>query len=292
MPPQNVLVLGAASWNRMIHVDHLPQGREATIFAAKQTEAAGSTGVGKAMVASTLGHNATLHCTLGQDRLADQIHQTCTDRGIDMIVDVQDDPTPQHLNIMDKAGGRFSIFLANGPETPNIDPAPLVKAIATADVIFLSLAASSKVILPLLKAATAPIHLDIHDYDGYNPWYASFIAIADVIQVSAVALPAPKDTIATLLSGRASQVVLTKGADGAEVFMPDTHIKVAAAPANCVDSNGAGDAFSVAFWHAQQDGASLKDAAIFASKAAAYAVESYDLYPAHATADAITKAAT
>ena len=46
MTPGSVLVLGAASWNRMVHVDTLPQGVSATLFDATETEKVGSTGVG------------------------------------------------------------------------------------------------------------------------------------------------------------------------------------------------------------------------------------------------------
>lgn len=50
-----ILVLGGASWNRMIHVDALPQGVSATIFDAAEAEGAGSTGVGKSMALAALG---------------------------------------------------------------------------------------------------------------------------------------------------------------------------------------------------------------------------------------------
>ncbi|NSX56222.1 hypothetical protein [Parasulfitobacter algicola] len=67
MTANPVLVLGAASWNRMVHVDHLPQGVSATIFNAHETAAAGSTGMGKAMALSALRYRTTLHCALGRD---------------------------------------------------------------------------------------------------------------------------------------------------------------------------------------------------------------------------------
>ncbi len=288
MTKKSVLVLGAASWNRMIHVDALPQGREATIFAASEVEAAGSTGVGKAMVAAALGHATMLHATLGQDDNAAKIVAACTARGIRMIVDRHAEPTPQHLNIMDQAGGRFSIFLSNGAEDPVLDTARLQTAIAAADVIFLSLAQSSLKAIPLLNDAAAPVFLDLHNYDGKNPWYDPFIAAADVIQLSDVALPDPRPVIDRLLRGRATQVVLTKGVAGAEVITPHAHHTIPACPAHLVDSNGAGDAFSVALWHATSRGAALADAGPFAAAAAACAVETTEIFPPNANHEAIT----
>ncbi len=284
MTHHSVLVLGGASWNRMIHVDALPQGREATIFAAKKTEAAGSTGVGKAMVAAALGYETTLHCALGRDDLAPKIMAACEARGITMIVDQHVEPTPQHLNIMDKAGGRYSIFLANGADAPVLDMSRLKVAVDAADTIFLSLAASSLAALPLLQHSKAPVLLDIHNYDGQNPWYDPFITAADVIQLSDVALNDAKPIVERLLAGRAHQVVLTRGAQGAEIYTKDQHLTASARAAILVDSNGAGDAFSVALWHAQYQGAQLQDAATFAAQTAAIAVETYDLFPANITA--------
>ena len=118
-------VLGAASWNRMIHVERLPQGVSATIFDAQETEGAGSTGVGKSMVLAALGCPTTFHCALGRDEYAALIKAACEKRGIGMIVDDQDAPTPRHVNIMDRQGGRYSIFLSNGPVDPAIDEARL-----------------------------------------------------------------------------------------------------------------------------------------------------------------------
>lgn len=288
MSSRNVLALGAASWNRMVYVDRLPQGPEATIIPRRQLETAGSTGMGKAMTAAALGHRTTLHCALGQDAYATNIAQTCASRGIRMIADIQPDPTPHHLNLMDPSGGRYSIFLSNGADTPTIDTDRLGAAIRDADMIFLSLCQSSIVALPLLSRAQCPIHLDLHDYNGTNPWCDPFIAWADVVQMSDVALPGdPSGVIAKLLSGRATQVVLTRGAAGAVIHDREGHTCIPSAKATLADSNGAGDAYAVALWHALDQGHTIRAAGEFAARAAALAVESTALYPAGGTPDAV-----
>ena len=288
----SALVLGAASWNRMIHVERLPQGVSATIFDAQETEGAGSTGVGKSMVLAALGCPTTFHCALGRDEYAALIKAACEKRGIGMIVDDQDAPTPRHVNIMDRQGGRYSIFLSNGPVDPAIDEARLAPVIQSARTIFLSLSNSSKQILPLLRGTQAEILLDLHDYDGENPWYDDFIACADVLQLSDVGLENPEAVIATLLSGRARQVVLTKGAAGASIYTAEGRLDIPAWPAVMVDSNGAGDAFSVALWLGQRSGLGLSEAGKFAAAAAAFAIEDASLFPASVTvADIAARAA-
>lgn len=275
----------------MVHVSDLPQGISATIFDARETKGAGSTGVGKAMALAALGHPVMLHCALGRDEPADRIVAECVGRGIAMLVDRTDAPTPRHLNIMDSRGGRYSLFVEGGDPAPVIDRPRLQSVIAAAPVIFLSLCASSKAILPLLADVKADIHLDLHDYDGANPWYDDFIACADVIQLSDVALRDPAPVIGQLLAGRARQVVLTRGGAGAEIHTKAQRVIVPVVPARMVDSNGAGDAFSVCFWHAQTAGKSPEAAGAFAAATAAFAVECDGLFPRRVDPDAIARRA-
>lgn len=276
---ENVLVLGAASWNSMIYVADLPQGSSATIFDAREAESVGSTGVGKSMALAAFGCKPTLHCTLGRDPHGSLVTQACEACGISLIVDEQDAPTPHHLNIMDSKGGRYSLFLSNGASDPVIDEARIAKAIHSATTIFLSLSVSSKKLLHLLADTKAEVLLDLHDYDGKNPWYDDFINCADVIQLSDVALSDPSPVIDRLLAGRATQIVLTKAERGAEIFTLDGKTDVAPCPATLLDSNGAGDAFSVALWYGQKIGLDVRQAADFAAAAAAFAIESPTLFP-------------
>ena len=275
----SVLVLGAASWNRMVYVPALPQGSSATVFNAREIEAVGSTGVGKSMVLAALGCAPKFHCALGDDDAARKIATACAARGIEMIVDVQHAPTPRHLNIMDEAGGRYSIFVEGGSDDPVVDEQRIAPLIAQAETIFLSLASSSRKLLHLLDDTAAEILVDLHDYDGVNPWYDAFIERADVLQVSDVALTNPQATIKRFLGGRARQVVLTMGSKGAEIFTESDRIEVNPCKAEMRDSNGAGDAFSVALWFAQKSGLDLSHAGGFAAAAAAIAIEDATLFP-------------
>ena len=93
------------------------------------------------------------------------------------------------------------------------------------------------------------------------------------------ALHNEEQVIARLLSGRAKQIVLTRGADGAEITTDTQHEIIPVCPAQMVDSNGAGDTFSAALWLGQHRGLSLFDAGKFAAAAAAFAVENACLFP-------------
>ncbi|MEO1107259.1 MAG: carbohydrate kinase family protein [Pseudomonadota bacterium] len=279
MDLKKVLVLGAASWNRMIYVPDLPQGQSATVFDAREIEGVGSTGVGKAMALAALGCGPVLHCTLGRDQHGQLVRSACEARDIALVVDEHDAPTPHHVNIMDQKGGRYSLFVSNGPPDPEIDEPRIAQTIQAADTIFVSLSVSSKKLLHLLQGVEAEVLLDLHDYDGQNPWYDDFIGCADVLQLSDVALADPLPIIERLLAGRAQQVVLTKADKGAQIHTTEGVAVVPAYPAHLRDSNGAGDAFSVALWYAQSIGFDLRKAVRFAAAAAAFAVESNALFP-------------
>lgn len=275
----SILILGGASWNRMVHVDALPQGNNATITQARETYVAGSTGLGKAMALAALGYQPVLHAAIGEDAHGRSIQEVCKTRGIQLIADIQPEPTPHHLNIMDKAGGRFSIFVSSEPEDPHLDEPRLKAAIMAAETIFISLSNATRKALPMLKHAKAETLLDLHDYDGANPWHTPFIAQADCIQLSDVALQSSEQTIHSLLAGRARQVILTKGEFGATHFRTEGPTAVPAIPAKPRDANGAGDAFSVGFWYGQKQGMSVRDAGKIAAAMAAFAIESDQLFP-------------
>jgi sugar/nucleoside kinase (ribokinase family) len=276
----DILVLGGVSWNTMIHLDAFPPPRPATITNARSVVAAGSTGMGKALALKALGHDPLLHATLGDDAEGEAIHAFCTRRGIRTQFDVDPGGTSRHVNLMNPQGERISIFLFNGSPSPPTDVAALAPAIAAARTIFLNITQSSIPLLPAVGASSADVWVDLHDYDGTNPYHDQFIAHADVLQLSDEALGDPREVM-TRLAQKARLVICTRGSRGA-VALADTYWhEVPAVPVKLIDSNGAGDTFMVAAWHTMSHGASIAAALAFAAKCAAIAVESDELVPEH-----------
>lgn len=81
------------------------------------------------------------------------------------------------------------------------------------------------------------------------------------------------DRVAARLGRRVGTVILTRGAEGCSVFLPDRRIDVPAFPALEIDPTGAGDVFAAAYLIAAWEGAAPREAATFAGAAAAFAVE-------------------
>ena len=276
---QNVLVLGGASWNTMVYLDAFPAPTPQTIFDAKFVEGAGSTGIGKSFVLKALGANPLFHFMLGDDEAGGKVLAACNARNIKMIIDQYEGETAQHLNLMDAQGQRISIFKSNGPSDPKIDIERIRPHIEAAKTIYLNLSASCIPLLPAVKKASGTVVVDLHDYDGSNPWYDQFIACADILQISNEQLKNPEKTIAQLLSGRAHTLVLTKGGDGAEIFQTETRLSIEPIVANVKDTNGAGDAFCVAFCQTLANGAALRQAGEFAANIAAQTVSCAEIAP-------------
>lgn len=83
---------------------------------------------------------------------------------------------------------------------------------------------------------------------------------------------APADPVARLVEAH-PLVVLTRGEQGARVFLDRQPHEVPAAPAREIDPTGAGDVFATGFLLALAAGAAPLEAADFACRAAAIAVE-------------------
>ena len=274
----SILVLGGASWNTMIHLAQFPPPRPATIANARAVTAAGSTGLGKALALKALGHEPLLHATIGDDPEGEAIRAFCRRRGLGTMFDIDPGGTSRHVNLMNAAGERISIFLFNGSPAPPTDVVALAPHIAAAETIFLNITQSSVPLLPAVGTSSADVWVDLHDYDGTNPWHDPFIAEADVLQLSDEALPDPSEVM-TRLAAKTRLVICTRGERGALALADGQWLEVPAAPARLVDSNGAGDTFMVAAWPALSRGLSVKGALEFAAKCAAVAVESDDRVP-------------
>jgi len=256
-----------------------PEPKPATIHDAKSHTAAGSTGLGKAFTLRALGHDPLLHATIGDDEWGRHIREACAARALATHFDIDPGGTSRHVNIMNAQGERISIFLFNGSARPPVDTAALDPAIAAAKTIFLNITQSSIPLLPLIAASSADIWVDLHDWDGINDYHRRFIAEADVVQFSDESVPDPRPLMEELVQGR-RLVICTRGSKGAVALdNAGTWHEEPAIPANVVDSNGAGDAFMVAVWHALDKRGTTAEALRFGATAARLAVESPDLVP-------------
>ncbi|MET4159978.1 carbohydrate kinase family protein [Agromyces sp. PvR057] len=257
-----IVISGAASWNRILLLDRLPEPVPHMQFALAEHETIGGTSAGKALGLVGLGHAVRLHTLIGSDADGERVRRLLAASGIDLD-DLPTDVTERHLNLMTPAGERVSLYLST-PADPGTPASPeLVQAMADAAAIVLDLSERSRGLIATARASGRPIWTDIHDYDGEAAFHRPFIEAADWIFMNADRIGEdPIPFMETCVLRGASVVVCTLGARGAVAVDADLRRHdVAAVPVEVVDANGAGDAFMSGVLDAHLGGASL-DAAL------------------------------
>jgi len=244
-----ITIIGGVSVDTIIHLDALPQPNPQTIWPRESYKSVGSTGAGKALNLAALGHPVALHTLLGPDAEADLVRSALDRPGIELIAEITDTPTEQHVNLMDPNGGRVSLFVQPPADPATVDWAPVESAMAGCELVVVNILAYAKPALALAKSAAKPVWTDLHDYDGRNPHHQPFIDAADVIFLSSDNLADYRGFMEKLINEGKELVVCTHGAKGATLLNRDGEwLEQAAFPVEQVrDTNGAGDAFFSGF---------------------------------------------
>lgn len=282
-----VFIAGPAAWNHIVELDRLPDPVPHMQFALGDWETVGGTSAGKALGLAGLGRPVTLHTLLGYDAEGDRVRDALTAAGVDLIAG-DGVTTERHLNLMTRAGGRVSLYLAT-PQTPDGTPTHEAEAIAAmsdaamsdAAAIVLDLAPLSVALIPAARATGRPIWTDIHDYDGETEFHRPFIDAAEVIFLNADRIgDDPLPFMEACIGRGASLVVCTLGAGGAvAVDARMQRHRVAAEPVEVRDANGAGDAFMAGVLDATLAGSPLPDALRAGARHAASVLVTRHLHP-------------
>jgi len=278
-----ILVTGPASWNLLVHVAELPAAEPQTVFARWHHETLGGTSAGKALNLRRLGAAVTLCTLLGDDAAGDRIREVLTAAGVDLLARRSGNGSERHVNLMDPAGRRLSVYLT----LPAIDPAGpdddigerCAAALATADAVVVDLAEHSRPVLAAARARGRTVWCDLHNYDGRSAFHAEFRDAADMLFVSDERLPDPEAFLHDQIHRGKRVVVCTRGADGAIGLESGGElVRVPAEPVpRVVDTNGAGDAFFAGFLTAHLAGRALPDCLRTGAHVAAECVRSPDL---------------
>ncbi|WP_341954643.1 carbohydrate kinase family protein [Microbacterium sp. LWH13-1.2] len=275
----SVFIAGPASWNSIVVLDRLPEPVPHMQFAEESWETLGGTSAGKALSLTALGRPTVLYALTAADESGERVRGALDRAGVGTVWG-DGDATERHLNLMTREGGRVSLYLASPSATDGADDAALVSAMREADVIVLDLAAEPLRLLPAAKSTGLPIWVDVHDYDGEADFHRPFLAAADAVFCNADHLDDPVAFLRSRIGAGASLAVCTLGARGAVAIDADgTEHRVAALPADIVDTNGAGDAFLAGVLDARLSGADVRSALTAGARTAAEVLGTRHLHP-------------
>lgn len=275
------LALGGIAWNTMIYVDAFPEPRPQSLFSKGSHTTVGSSGAGKALNFASLGAASALWGLLGNDEPGDKVRSYLAEHDVELISEPDPKGTMRHVNLMDTAGDRISIFAHYPSHEFAVDLTKVRPVARDADIVAVTIMNYCRQFLPMLRDLDKPIWIDIHDWDGRNPYHQEFIAAADYLFMSSSLHPNWRRFLEDRVAAGASVGVATHGPDGASGITADRGwVDVPAAPIErLVDTNGAGDAFLAGFAMAWLDTNDL-DASLRAGTAqAARAVQSTELAP-------------
>jgi sugar/nucleoside kinase (ribokinase family) len=247
-----VFVLGGVSYDTIIQLDKLPDGFAKTIFAKNTYQVVGSTGVGKAIALKKLGFKVTLHGVIGDDAAGRIIANSLRNSNVRFISDMDPLGTETHTNLMSPDGNRLSIYTNSTSFDPLINQYLIEEHIKKADIIVLNIMNYCRNFIPFIKSLNKKIWVDIHDYDGQNPYYQDFIDAADYLFLSSDLLPNYQEFMLEQISSGKELVVCTHGKDGSTLLTKDKKwLYQGIIPGTMVvDTNGAGDNFFAGFLYA------------------------------------------
>lgn len=276
--PARVVVCGPAAWNHLILLDRLPEPVPHMQFAERAWHTVGGTSAGKALHLAGLGVDARLHAPIGADDDGVRLRDALEAAGVSLAV-VPSDRTERHVNLMTAAGERVSLYVATPSAPPASHIAAAAEAVAAAEIAVVDLGELGAALLD--RTGGTPLWIDLHDYDGSSPYHEPFVRAADVVFLNDDRTADPWALMRSCLDRGPRLAVCTRGADGAiALSAAGERFEVAAAPADVVDTNGAGDAFFAGFLAATLDGAPIDAALRAAASQARTAIQSRHLHPA------------
>jgi len=285
MKPLKILVLGGTSVDEIVMLDKLPDPYPQTVF-GKSFQMVGSTGTGKAVALKRLGHDVCLHTMLGDDEEARIQKEYFRRNGIDLVFGHNAFGTEKHINLMTKSGDRLSIFTRFGYDNKELDKEEVMSLVDKADVICLNIISYLSDMAATIKKAGKPVWVDLHDYDGKNPYYEPFIKSADYIIMSNDALKDPVPILKQFVRDGKLLAIATKGRDGSIVVDQEKNIhEYGIFDFPYVDSNGAGDSFTAGFITSFYEDGDIEKAQVMATIVAGLAVASSDIAGCNMTWD-------
>ncbi|MET9592874.1 adenosine kinase [Streptomyces sp. NPDC006516] len=275
-PSTDVLVLGGAGVDTIVHVPELPLPYADSYMIRPGIETrAGQSGDFVALGLHALGLRTHHLDMIGDDHEGDLVRALHRDRGIPLTSVPAPGGTKRAVNLVGPDGRRLSLYDADrARDSDRFEEATVHTLASSARHAHVVITQPCGAALPVLREAGVSLSTDLHDWDGVNPYHEAFALQADIVFLSTAALADPERTMRDIAGrGSARIVVATAGAEGAYVLYGGELTRTPAVTPHVpvVDSNGAGDAFASGFLFGTLNGEHPRRAALYGAVAGAYA---------------------
>ena len=284
MKTGKILVIGSSNTDMTIKSERLPAPGE-TILGGKFLMGAGGKGANQAVAAKRLGGDVTFVCKVGRDIFGDNAVKGYEKEGIDTSHILRSDAPSGVALILVDAKAENSIAVApgaNGDLTP-ADIRNLRDVIAGASYLILQLEVPVETVLEAARIAheagvyvilnpapACPLPGELFKYLSLITPNQTETALMTGIEADEASLDKAVDALRTK---GVKDVVITLGSRGSLVCTGGKNEFVPACKVKAVDTTAAGDTFCGALCVALSEGKSLTEAAAFATKASALAVQ-------------------
>jgi len=277
-----IVVVGSFNTDLVSYMQRMPRPGE-TVHGDTFMTGAGGKGSNQAVAAARLGADVTFIGRLGKDVFANLAYEIWEAEGINSDYVVQDEETATGVApiFVDSAGENMIVVVlgANSRvQSSDIDAAR--ERIAAADVLVLQLEINTDMVTYALQVAKEVGITTILNPAPAAPIPRETIELADYLTPNETELESlsggpVSDVVAaarSLMTREEQTVVVTMGAQGAQVVLRDQTALLPSFKVDVVDTTGAGDAFNAALAVGLAEGKSLEDAARFANATAALCV--------------------
>ena len=284
MKTGKILVIGSSNTDMTIKSERLPAPGE-TILGGKFLMGAGGKGANQAVAARRLGGDVTFVCKVGRDIFGDNAIKGYEKEGIDTSHILRSDAPSGVALILVDAKAENSIAVApgaNGDLTPE-DIRNLRGVIAEASYLILQLEVPVETVLEAARIAheagvyvilnpapACPLPGELFKYLSLITPNQTETALMTGIEADETSLD---KAVKALRAKGVKDVIITLGSRGSLVCTGGKNEFVPACKVKAVDTTAAGDTFCGALCVALSEGKSLTEAAAFATKASALAVQ-------------------
>ncbi|MEU1476996.1 ribokinase [Streptomyces sp. NPDC005760] len=297
----DLLVVGSANADLVIGVERRPGAGE-TVLGSDLAVHPGGKGANQAVAAARLGARTALLARVGDDGHGRLLLDSQRAAGVDTVgVLVGGAPTGVALITVDPSGDNSIVVSpgANGRLTPG-DVRAAVSLFHASRVVSTQLEIPLETVVEVVRNLS-PDSRFVLNPSPPRPLPTEVLAACDplivneheakVILGDACVSDMPEDWARLLLAKGPKSVVVTLGAEGSLVASSSGGVtRVASVKVDAVDTTGAGDAFTAALAFRLGEGASLAEAAAYASRVGAVAVTregAQDSFPTAEEVDAL-----